>query len=248
MPINISRKKLSTQQGQQGVIAAIDMEKTLDTGVDNFSGDPSLRVLLVDEIDKFPFTDELFDISVRIHNRAYEDSNAQSTWLTAHAKLVKDPGVIARYFNRYSYELGDSIKAIDRGILKRACWLMSANTLDTLIDKAFAQKVMEPMYLAAEIKNEDANDCSVELHMQEAVKLWGKSNRQVFPGLVHMVNTRILKKMESNVTRDVTEVWEYLSKYYVRTCAGLSVTITLRNPMAYKAPVVLNSLLDKEET
>ena len=241
MPITISRKKLSTLQGQQGVIAAIDMEKTLNTGVDNFAGDPSLRVLLVDEIDKFPFTDELFDISVRVRQRAYQDSTTQREWLEKHISQVKDPNVVARYITQYHYD--PKKFPVDREILKKACWEMDDRTLHHFIDATIDGRELEPMYLAAEINHPDAAMYAIGLHIVEAVKLWGRNRRQVFPGLTHMINQRILKEMATDDPRDMVQVWENLSNFYVRTYNGLTVTITLRSPMAYKAPIVLKELV-----
>lgn len=246
MPITISRKKLSTQKGQQGLIAAIDMEKTLGTGVENFSGDPSLRALFIDEINTFPFTDELFDLQIRVGQRACEDSTKQREWLESKVELVKDPGVIARYCTSYRHRLKPTVTKVDRALLRKACWLMDQYTLSYLIAAAFEEKAMEPMYLAAELKHKDAHASDIGGHMQQAVVAWGESRREVFPGLVYMVNQYILRYMASDDPLDVTSVWENLSKYYVRTFEGLSVTMTLRNPMAYKAPVVLKSLLEKE--
>jgi hypothetical protein len=201
-------------------------------------------VLLVDEIDKFPFTDELFDISVRVRQRAYQDSTTQREWLEKHISQVKDPNVVARYITQYHYD--PKKFPVDREILKKACWEMDDRTLHYFIDATIDGGELEPMYLAAEIKHPESDMSAIGQHMGKAVRLWGASRRQVFPGLAHLVNTRILHEMASDDPRKVTAVWESLSNYYVRTYKGLSVTMTLRSPMAYKAPVVLKELLKGE--
>ena len=246
MPTMLSRKKLSTLKGQQVILASIALDKTMGDSDGKFQGDPSLRVLLADEIKTFPFTDELFEICTKCDLRSWEDSRVQHEWLTSVAYKVTSTRIVAEYYNRYSYHLKDSLVQMDRGILRKVVWSLSSYTLRTFIDSAIELGVLEPMYLAAEIKMEESDDCSVERHFREAVTLW-KDNPQALPGLAHMVNVRIKNTMNRYKADGLSSLFLNLSGFFERKIDGLRVTLDLRPPEAYRDPKVLEKFIIEEE-
>ena len=247
MPTLLSRKRLSTLQGQQAILASIALDKTMGDADGRFQGDPSLRVLLADEITKFPFTDELFAISTACELRNWEDSKVQADWLQTMAPKVKSPDVIAVYYSRNSHRRAASLPLMDRDVVKREVWLMERYALRSLISDAFTAGVMEPMYLAAEIANPNADDSHVANHFHLAVKLWGKGSRQELPGLAHMVNTRIRRTIGEYEADGLSSLFMNLSQFFERKLDGLHITLDLRPPLAYKMPVVLSKFKTKEE-
>ena len=214
---------------------------------DKFEGDPSLRVLLTEDIATFPWSNDLFDIVQQVSLRGYDERTKQTEWLEKTCGQLTDVQVITGFCHTHNYSLDHTVVKCNRELLKQVCWKLNRYVLDQFIDQAFKQKCMEPMYLAAEIKLEDSQDSSVSCHFGEAVQLWGRKNRNVFPGLAYMVNERIKRIVARTERNGLPEMFEHLSLFFDRKIDGLTVTLSLRPPVTYRMPVVLAKFKQTEE-
>lgn len=227
MAITLSARRLSTVTGQEGIVAAINLEKTLDKDADvNFKGDPSLRILLVDDVAKWPYSDALFQIQLEVRQHRYEDGTARDKWLTDHLPQVKSPQALATWCNQnvwdaHTHLYGKQPRPLE--LIDAALPHMSTQVLENILehttDSEANRKKKYPninlRMLRHLLGREDSNTASVcDISKEFIHAAWASDRRQWVPAVIHMVNTFYRKKMGEYNAEKLSDLfdsgWEFL--------------------------------------
>lgn len=243
MAIKISDKRLSTVQGQEAIVAAVDLEITMGNSDVKFEGDPSLRALLVERINKYPYSDWLLAIQILTSQHAYEDSRAREAWIEKHLPRVTTPKVVALWSNANSYNASIVFNTLPHELVEKAIPYFTQHTLSQILgDITGSNEVSNKVrnihnlrLLACFMRSEEPDITEVQNFSARYIERCAKHKTQRWlPAIVHMVNKRYGPILESGSTDDVATVIEHGYQFLKFSRTRNSLTATLYNPHTFK--------------
>lgn len=233
MSITLTRKRLSTVEGQLGIVGAMDMEKMLNPHLEiKLEGSPSLRVLLVDLIDKYPYSDHLFRIMLQVRMHRYYDATVRKNWMSSHLSRVRDPKIIADWCNEYCYDVDKALPVVDKELMEQAYQYMSYRALESLMRD---YTVIDPLWkyfsiraLAVFLRHKDLTPSDAGRFGSLLIRMCDTHKcKQYIPAITFMVNSHIKRMIAECGSRDYDVLMRecYMFMNVTRTCDGFSVKL-----------------------
>jgi hypothetical protein len=243
MAIKLSAKRLSTLQGQQGILAEIPMERTLGNTI-TFEGVPSLRVLLVDKIGSFPLTDELVAISAQIDMHNYEDRGKQNEWLANAVQKIEKPEAVAALANRRTETLNTTMVRLPWQTLEAALPMMEERTLAHVVDvctgsgygyNQIPEDKVRARYLSAWIQRDPDISYGTKRYCSQIVRFCAKHRPGWTPAFIHMVNTRMLKYLDEyqHSSESVERILGEMGPFVKVKTSGLHIDVDMHDPLTF---------------
>lgn len=243
--IKITAAKLRTVEGQAAVCAAMDMEAALDNRY-GFEGTPSLRDLLVEKMDQWPFSDNLFRIYVEVPMVRYQDSTDVGKWREHRITEVKCPKVVAAYVNHSNYEAVRNVVKLPWNILEEAYPLMHDTAMLGLTSHILfnCPRILRPKYMAHTLRANLPNAWNMRELVSGYCKAWG-NDPKLIKAMVNLTNKYLRRKLANK--NSAPAVFQYCSGLLKATHGEYKFEYELYNPATMDVAEFVDNIL-KEDT
>jgi len=248
MGIKISGKRLRTVQGQLSVVEAAKLEKTLGNEV-KIEGDPSLRVLLCDNINTYPYSDWLLAIQLLTEQHRYDDNNVRSTWIDKNIKRCRTPYVAALWANENRYDCRKIFNILPAEVTEKSIPMFDEATCDSILDawcpdsweRGKARPVLNLRVLSTFLSKEDPANDAIAKHADTFLRdCYRRKDAQAVKAILFMANRHLRRRLATEDHSGVADVINEAKQLIQLERTATSVTAKLYDPYNFNLKAYCN--------